>query len=455
MGGEYSILKKSAALCILACSWLVCVNAFAHTPIIAAYGAMTLDNGYRLTLRHDGETLKAAWRPYGDGAPPTGIRPIDDTQVTAKTGDGLILPLPGSQAAVLDARAHIAIALDTRGTARLFDQLAAIRIMLAAADFDRQSWHFYDAADQARTLTVIASDADLQAGWSQLRSLLAAPRETAAPKSLALIVQQLASLPGDRKALALPETLMPNLKPGLTPQGIAGLQAFGISLYPMTGTLEPIMRGAYITLAKATGGHLLDWLDVPPDAASAGAAFAALSAGGTAAFAIPPQPWQPWQTPPPMDVTLLQDAAPKMRALVPRPAGAWSDLPWPGIAALTALFLACGIAAIVWLRRQNEEPLRITLTDMNTKRSYEITRWPATLGRAERADITIANAHLAPMHVRFSDNGTGIDVKALDETAMLSVAGKDVSAHAFYQDGEFKLAGAGFQITFLSGLGRA
>lgn len=433
----------------------LCLPSSAAPEAPKRYGAMALDNGYRMTLRHDGETLQTAWRPMGDGSMPQGSFIPPQTQVSAQVDTVSLPPLPGSQAAILEAPTQLAVVIDASNDDRLFDQLSAIRMMLAAADFERQSWFVFNANSPAKPLTIIDSDAALEEGWERLRALMPAQPAAVQAASLAPTIQALASLPGDRKALIVPRSLMPLLTPGLTPQGIAGLQAFGISLYPLTGALPESQRQAYETLAQLTGGYVLTWLDIPPNTQTAFAAFRPLSAGGTAAFAIPQPPWQPWKTPPPVDVTLTQDGAPLLKAYVPRPAGAWSALPWPGLAALAAVFIAVGIAAALWLKRQNAAPLRVRITDLSTQKSYEIARWPATLGRAETADITIANAHLAPLHVRLSDNAAGLEIKTFDEAAQMTVNGQQHSAYAFYKDGAFDLSGAPFKVTFISGIDTA
>jgi hypothetical protein len=427
-------------------------GAFAQTEKPVRYGAMALDNGYRMTLRHDGETLQTAWRPFGKGRAPQAPFTPAQTQVIAKVEERALPPLPGSQAAILQARTQLAVVIDTRDDDRLFDQLSAIRIMLAAADFERQSWHFFRADSPAQPITKIENDAALEEGWQSLRALMPAQQAATKITSLSPTIQAIASLPGDRKALIIPRSLMPLLTPGLTPQGIAGLQAFGISLYPLTGAMPDSQRQAYETLAELTGGYVLNWMDIPPDTQSAFAAFRPLSAGGTAAFTMPQPPWQPWLAPAPVGVTLVEGSAAQLTTFVPRPASAWSALPWAGLSALAALFIACGIAATLWFKRQNKVPLRARITDLSTQKSYEIAQWPATLGRADTADITIANAHLAPLHARLSDNGTGLEIKTLEGAAQMTIKGKQHSIYAFYEDGTFELSGAPFKVTFLSGL---
>lgn len=410
---------------------------------------MTLDNGYRMTARHDGKVLDIAWRPFANGgAPSKDIAAFGSTVIVTGKEDKLS-PIPGSQAAFLQTRADIAVVLDTRDENLLFDQLSAIRVMLANADFSRQTWHFYDAAAPSMTLAKIEADAGLATGWAALRALLADTANPAEIGPLAQIIQQLAAATGDRKALVLPYSLMPALKPGLTPQGIAGLQAFGISLYPMIGALPPQTRAAYKTLAGATGGHLLPWLIVPPNAAGTKAAFAPLMAGGVARYTLPKPPWQPWKTPPPLQVVLSDGGTAKLRMDIPLPIGAWSDLPWALIAGLAALFVICAGVALIWLRRQNSIPLRAQLTEAGTGRHYDIIRWPATLGRGDDADITIANAHLAPIQLRFSDNGTGVDIRCVPEDATLRMDGKEKRDLSLYRDGAFETAGVSFHLKFL------
>lgn len=430
---------------------LICLTVLTISGANAApYRAMALDGGYRMTARHDGTELEIAWRPFADGSAPVAGAPISPSNVAVRGERGIILPIPGSQAAFLKTRVDLSVVLDTRDENALFDQLSAIRVMLAAADFTRQTWRFYDASSPSAPLAKIAADTDLASGWAALRALLSSRSSAADIGAVAQIIQQLAAAPGDRKALILPHSLMPTLKPGLTPQGIAGLQAFGISLYPMIGALPGGVQAAYKTLAGATGGHTLPWLIVPPDVATAKAAFAPLMAGGMARYPLPDAPRQPWKTPPPLQVLLSSAEAPALRMDIPLPASAWSDLPWGVIGGLAALLLVCGALAIIWLRRQNRQLLRARIIDTATGRHYDLLRWPATLGRGEDADITIANAHLAPLHIRFSDNGTGIELRAVAEGASIQVGGQDKREHSVYRDTQFETAGLVFQIEFLT-----
>lgn len=420
----------------------------------AAFAEMTLSDGYRVTVRHDEVTMKASWRPYGDGAEPRSAVAALGTVAILADGKALIAPAPGSQAVLLEEKAYIAVAIDMRDQTLFFDQLAALRIMLATADFSRQRWLLFDAAQPQSPFAQIASEAQMAQAWQALRERLRSggnggivSQEIA---NIAPIISQLAIAPGDRKALVVPQSLAPTLAPGLTPQGIAGLQAFGISLFPLTRTLKEAAAQAYVTLAKATGGHTLPWLDIPPAADVAAATFRALLQGGTSTYTLPKPPWQPWKTPAPLSLTLVENSSPLLALSVPRQPSEWSTLPWAVIAGLAALFILCAGVAAVWLRRQGRTPLRIRLTDLATQKQYEIPSWPATLGRSDKADITIANAHLQPFHVRFSDNGTGMNIRLLTQGTYITVNGQEAREHSVYKEAKMTLESLVLRVEFLA-----
>lgn len=402
------------------------------------FAAMALNNGYRLTVVQEADQLRFSWRPYDAD--------VEASDLILTSEKGPLSPVPGSAQALLEETATVFVVLDPSEPKGLLDQLIALRAAFAHARFERQRWEVFLPQDLTNPLAVVADEADLESQWPKLRALLSTDAGSS-PPSLSRLMANLAARKGDRKGLIVPQTLMQLLAPGLNDEGIAALQAFGISLYPLTYKLSPEAALAFDALAGPTGGQVLPWLDIPPSAEAASSAFLPLSLGGTAQFALPKPPWAPWETPAPLVATLAGPQQAYLSLIIPRQGAAWSGLPWPIIAGVAIGLLLAATAGLFLLSRVFAAPPQTVLVDMASQRRYPVTRWPAVVGRSAEADITIANANLRPQHFKLKAVASAVELSLVDaKAADLSIAGQAKTDQVLGTSTEFTAGGVAFKL---------
>lgn len=408
------------------------------------FSAMALEEGYRFTVVQTDGQLSMSWRPYDHG------RLLETTQISLDGPRGALEARPGSAQALLEQVATVFVVLDPSDQDRLFDQLVALRAAFADARFDRQRWEVYVPRSAAVAVAIVNEEADLATQWPNLRALLSHQQTppTAIAGALAPHLAALAQRSGDRKALIVPQSLMPALEPGLNARGIAALQAFGISLFPMTYQLSPEASSAFALLSGSTGGRVLPWLDIPPGSAEAAATFLPLSAGGMAVFDMPAPPWQPWKEPVPLIATLSGETGGVLSMIIPRRANAWGDLPWLVIGGLISVILGGAIFIFTFAARLNAKAPSAVLIDQSSGRSYPIRRWPTTVGRSDKAQITIANANLQPLHLQIKAVSGAAEMSLVNKDAGdLVIAGQSTHERVVALSTDFTLGGVPFRLT--------
>ncbi|MEM7570217.1 MAG: FHA domain-containing protein [Pseudomonadota bacterium] len=407
------------------------------------FSAMAIENGYRFTaVQQDGQLL-LNWRPFDH------TRLLETIALDVESEKGALEAVPGSARQLLRQVATIFVVLDPSDKNRLYDELVALRSALAEARFERQRWEIYRAGNGVQPIAVIASEDELGAQWLKLRALLtdADVPPLAGAGGLSQHLSTLATRSGDRKALVVPQSLMPALAPGLNEEGLAALQAFGISLYPLTYSLDADADAAFSLLAGVTGGRVLTWLDIPPSAKDAASAFLPLSAGGSAVYDLPQAPMFPWQSNPPVVVTLSAPDQPILSMVVPVPSGRWSALPWPVLAGFVGALAGLAALGALWVKRTSAASLNAVLIDVGSGKHYPVRRWPATLGRSKTADITIANANLAPEHARLRAVSGVAELSLMNANKRdLIIGGQSLTAQMIVVSTDFTLAGVPFRL---------
>lgn len=440
------MITKGRALGFLLCLLALAGPAMAQA-IWQPFSAMAFEGGYRLTAVQRGDKLDIAWRPYDHSLL------LAQTSLDVRSEDGLLEAIPGSAERLANLESVIFVVLDTRDADVLFDQLVSLRSALANARFAQQRWEVFKTSALTEPVAIVRQEADLATEWPKLRALLSQPNEDLGGEvgALSPLLAQLAQRTGDRKALVFPQTLATALSPGLTDQGIAALQAFGISLFPLTYQLDQPAMDAFALLAGSTGGRVLPWLDIPPGSQEAALSFLPLSAGATATFVMPPPPWQPWKDAAPLVATLSADGSGILSIIIPRPPSSWSQVPWVVILELVAVLLIGAVYSGFFARKASSAPVNAELVELATGRRHVIRRWPSTVGRSEGADVTIANANLAPIHLTLKAVSGAVQMRLEDEkTDDLEVSGQRVVETLATVSTPFTLAGLGFRLDLMN-----
>ena len=416
-----------------------------------------VEGGYWMSGVSQGGDVVVEWRRFSDGAPNNDIFEVDTETVALRQGDRILNP-NGLRAPTAQNKAHTLVVLDTSDSDALFDQLAAIRALLGVADFDQQDWSFFIAGGASAPIAEIRSEAELAVAWGVLRGVLnespiADPNPVGADDRalFAEPMRHLASVAGTRKALIFPESLGGELADRLNEQSVQALLSNGISLFPLIDGDSEQERAAYVLIAGSTGGKVLPWLETPPDPILASLAFEDLLGGqilrfeGLRAFRFP------WEETADLEIVLFNGTQPRaslsLIGATPLASGSqwmslispvswvqWSlstDRRWLGGSLLLIALLMAGAlfglhrrrsgspnsdhattrSASVFDRFKRSKSVRFLsmgrISSSMLELDYPIDKYPLTVGKSPRADVTIANNLLDEIHLRIRMTKTG------------------------------------------------